>query len=102
MEAIKVHEGQIVALMNDNIDTDQIIPKAFLKRIEKTGFGEFLFKKWTWSACAFSAFSCSSDCSRIGISVIISRIRLASSKPAEASSSPFLGNLTSEMTPSRL
>ncbi|MGX7417214.1 3-isopropylmalate dehydratase small subunit [Carnobacterium gallinarum] len=48
MEAIKVHEGQIVALMNDNIDTDQIIPKAFLKRIEKTGFGEFLFDEWRY------------------------------------------------------
>ena len=48
MEAIKVHEGQIVALMNDNIGTDQIIPKAFLKRIEKTGFGEFLFDEWRY------------------------------------------------------
>ena len=30
----------------DNVDTDQIIPKQFLKRIERTGFGEFLFYDW--------------------------------------------------------
>ncbi len=30
-----------------NVDTDQIIPKQFLKRIERTGFGEFLF--WDWA-----------------------------------------------------
>lgn len=34
--------------MNDNIDTDQIIPKSFLKRIERTGFGEFLFDSWRY------------------------------------------------------
>ena len=43
MEPIKVHNGKTVALMNNNIDTDQIIPKVFLKRIEKTGFGAFVF-----------------------------------------------------------
>lgn len=48
MEAIQIHKGQTVALMNDNIDTDQIIPKTFLKRIEKTGFGEFLFDEWRY------------------------------------------------------
>ncbi|MGP6138860.1 MULTISPECIES: 3-isopropylmalate dehydratase small subunit [unclassified Jeotgalibaca] len=46
MEPIKVHNGKTVALMNDNIDTDQIIPKVFLKRIEKTGFGAFVFDEW--------------------------------------------------------
>lgn len=46
MEPINVHNGKTVALMNDNIDTDQIIPKIFLKRIEKTGFGAFLFDEW--------------------------------------------------------
>ena len=34
--------------MNDNLDTDQIIPKTYLKRIEKTGFGEFLFDDWRY------------------------------------------------------
>lgn len=48
MEAIKIHKGTMVPLMNDNIDTDQIIPKSFLKRIEKTGFGEFLFDEWRY------------------------------------------------------
>ena len=46
MEPIKVHNGKTVALMNNNIDTDQIIPKVFLKRIEKTGFGAFVFDEW--------------------------------------------------------
>ncbi len=46
MEPIKVHQGKTVALMNNNIDTDQIIPKVFLKRIEKTGFGAFVFDEW--------------------------------------------------------
>ena len=46
MEPIKVHNGKTVALMNNNIDTDQIITKVFLKRIEKTGFGAFVFDEW--------------------------------------------------------
>ena len=46
MEPIKVHNGKTVALMNNTIDTDQIIPKVFLKRIEKTGFGAFVFDEW--------------------------------------------------------
>jgi 3-isopropylmalate/(R)-2-methylmalate dehydratase small subunit len=39
-------KGKAVALDRANVDTDQIIPKQFLKRIEKTGFGEFLFYDW--------------------------------------------------------
>jgi len=46
MEAIKNHTGQVVPLNMSNIDTDQIIPKQFLKRIERTGFGQFLFYNW--------------------------------------------------------
>ena len=38
--------GKVVAMDRANVDTDQIIPKQFLKRIERTGFGEFLF--WDW------------------------------------------------------
>jgi 3-isopropylmalate/(R)-2-methylmalate dehydratase small subunit len=38
--------GLVVAMDRANVDTDQIIPKQFLKRIERTGFGEFLF--WDW------------------------------------------------------
>ena len=46
MEPITVHTGIVVALDRVNVDTDQIIPKQFLKRIERTGFGQFLFFDW--------------------------------------------------------
>jgi 3-isopropylmalate/(R)-2-methylmalate dehydratase small subunit len=46
MEPIDVIEGQVSFLDRDDVDTDQIIPKQFLKRIERTGFGEFLFHDW--------------------------------------------------------
>ncbi|GGE79079.1 3-isopropylmalate dehydratase small subunit [Priestia taiwanensis] len=46
MEPLRMHKGTTVTLMNDHIDTDQIIPKQFLKRIERTGFGQFLFDEW--------------------------------------------------------
>jgi 3-isopropylmalate/(R)-2-methylmalate dehydratase small subunit len=46
MKPIRVHKGLAVPLDRVNVDTDQIIPKQFLKRIERTGFGEFLFFDW--------------------------------------------------------
>jgi len=46
MEPVRIVEGQVAVLDRDDIDTDQIIPKQFLKRIERTGFGEFLFFDW--------------------------------------------------------
>ena len=46
MEAIKLIKGPVTALNRADVDTDQIIPKQFLKRIERTGFGEFLFYDW--------------------------------------------------------
>ncbi len=46
MEPFRKHTGKVAPLYRANIDTDQIIPKQFLKRIEKTGFGEFLFNDW--------------------------------------------------------
>jgi 3-isopropylmalate/(R)-2-methylmalate dehydratase small subunit len=46
MEAIKEHKGLVFPLNRTNIDTDQIIPKQFLKRIERTGFGQFVFYNW--------------------------------------------------------
>ncbi|MBN6204936.1 3-isopropylmalate dehydratase small subunit [Ralstonia pickettii] len=49
MEAIKQHKGLVYPLMRTNIDTDQIIPKQFLKRIERTGFGQFLFYNWRFN-----------------------------------------------------
>ncbi len=46
MEPIRKHRGSVAPLYRENIDTDQIIPKQHLKRIERTGFGEFLFSDW--------------------------------------------------------
>jgi len=46
MKAVKVVEGRMVPLDRADVDTDQIMPKQYLKRIERTGFGEFLF--WDW------------------------------------------------------
>ena len=46
----RVHTGLAAPLDRPNIDTDQIIPKQFLKRIERTGFGEFLFYDWRYKA----------------------------------------------------
>ena len=46
MKPVTVIEGPVAALDRANVDTDQIVPKQFLKRIERTGFGEFLF--WDW------------------------------------------------------
>jgi 3-isopropylmalate/(R)-2-methylmalate dehydratase small subunit len=46
MEAVEVIEGEVSVLDRADVDTDQIIPKQFLKRVERTGFGEFLFYDW--------------------------------------------------------
>ena len=46
MRAFRIHTGLVVPLDRPNVDTDQIIPKQFLKRVERTGFGEFLFYDW--------------------------------------------------------
>jgi 3-isopropylmalate/(R)-2-methylmalate dehydratase small subunit len=46
MEAIKQIKGPVSVLDRDDVDTDQIMPKQFLKRVERTGFGEFLFFDW--------------------------------------------------------
>jgi 3-isopropylmalate/(R)-2-methylmalate dehydratase small subunit len=50
VEAFTVHDGLAVPLDRPNIDTDQIIPKQFLKRIERTGFGQYLFCDWRYDA----------------------------------------------------
>ena len=49
MKPFRVHKGLVAPLDRVNVDTDQIIPKQFLKRIERTGFGEFLFFDWRHS-----------------------------------------------------
>ncbi len=50
MQPFRKHTGLVVPLDRVNVDTDQIIPKQFLKRIERTGFGKFLFYDWRFSA----------------------------------------------------
>jgi 3-isopropylmalate/(R)-2-methylmalate dehydratase small subunit len=49
MQPFRKHTGEVVPLDRVNVDTDQIIPKQFLKRIERTGFGEFLFYDWRFA-----------------------------------------------------
>jgi 3-isopropylmalate/(R)-2-methylmalate dehydratase small subunit len=46
MQPFTTHHGHVAVLDRANVDTDQIIPKQFLKRVERTGFGEFLFYDW--------------------------------------------------------
>ena len=46
MEPFTIHTGLVATMDRANVDTDQIIPKQFLKRIERTGFGQFLFFDW--------------------------------------------------------
>ena len=48
MQSFVNHTGVVAAMDRSNVDTDQIIPKQFLKRIERTGFGEFLFFDWRY------------------------------------------------------
>jgi 3-isopropylmalate/(R)-2-methylmalate dehydratase small subunit len=50
MQPFIAHTGRVVALPRSNVDTDQIVPKQFLKRIERSGFGAFLFHDWRFSA----------------------------------------------------
>jgi len=46
MEPVTLVRGDVSVLNRNDVDTDQIIPKQFLKRVERTGFGEFLFYDW--------------------------------------------------------
>ncbi|HXC42400.1 MAG TPA: 3-isopropylmalate dehydratase small subunit [Candidatus Dormibacteraeota bacterium] len=50
MKPFRTHRGLVAPLDRVNVDTDQIIPKQFLKRIERTGFGQFLFYDWRFDA----------------------------------------------------
>jgi 3-isopropylmalate/(R)-2-methylmalate dehydratase small subunit len=49
MQPFTTHTGVVATMDRANVDTDQIIPKQFLKRIERTGFGEFLFFDWRYA-----------------------------------------------------
>ena len=46
MEPITVVDGAVTDLPRDDVDTDQIIPAKYLKRVERTGYGQFLFEEW--------------------------------------------------------
>ena len=46
MEPLTVIEGGVTDLPRDDVDTDQIIPKQFLKRVERTGYGQYAFFDW--------------------------------------------------------
>jgi len=48
MESITIYTGRIAVMDRKNVDTDQIIPKQFLKRIERSGFGQYLFFNWRY------------------------------------------------------
>jgi 3-isopropylmalate/(R)-2-methylmalate dehydratase small subunit len=50
MRPFIAHCGRVAQLPRSNVDTDQIIPKQFLKRIERTGFGPYLFNDWRFDA----------------------------------------------------
>jgi 3-isopropylmalate/(R)-2-methylmalate dehydratase small subunit len=72
MRPIDVIEGKVSVLDRADVDTDQIIPKQFLKRVERTGFGEFLF--WALQDFGFEAILAPSfadifysNCTKIGL-----------------------------------
>ncbi|GGJ78768.1 3-isopropylmalate dehydratase small subunit [Pilimelia anulata] len=46
MNPVRVVEGAVTHIARDNVDTDQIIPARFMKRVERTGFGEYCFHEW--------------------------------------------------------
>ena len=48
MEPLVLHEGLVVPLDRDNVDTDAIMPKQFMKSIARTGFGPYLFDEWRY------------------------------------------------------
>ncbi|GAB2691859.1 3-isopropylmalate dehydratase small subunit [Paenibacillus thermoaerophilus] len=50
MEPFKTHTGLVAPVDRVNVDTDAIIPKQFLKRIERSGFGQFLFYEWRFNS----------------------------------------------------
>ncbi|MFC5448158.1 3-isopropylmalate dehydratase small subunit [Paenibacillus aestuarii] len=74
MEAFKQHTGLVGPVDRVNVDTDAIIPKQFLKRIERSGFGQFLFFEWRWDEAGNVIESFPLNQERFqGASVLISR-----------------------------
>ena len=50
MDPVRIIEGTLAPLPRANVDTDQIMPKQFLKRVERSGYGEFVFYDWRRTA----------------------------------------------------
>ncbi len=73
MQPFRIPHGKVAPLYRANVDTDQIIPKQFLKRIENTGFGEFLFYDWrrTAGGVTRSALSVSNQPRYAGASILV-------------------------------
>lgn len=74
MQPFTTHTGNVAPLDRANVDTDQIIPKQFLKRIERTGFGQFLFFDWRFlpDGSADPAFELNQPI-RQGASILLAR-----------------------------
>ena len=53
MDSFKKISSIVTPLDKVNVDTDQIVPKQFLKLVQKSGFGKFLFFNWSYDACYF-------------------------------------------------
>ena len=71
MQKFTTHTGKTVAINRQNIDTDQIIPKQFLKRIERTGYGAFLFYDWRFAADGTPTDFVLNDPAHHGASILI-------------------------------
>lgn len=84
MQAFTKLTGTVAALDRANVDTDQIIPKQFLKRIERTGFGQFLFFDWRFddNGQANPAFELNQPAAR-GASILLARRNFGSGSSRE-------------------
>ena len=79
--------GSVAVLDRSDVDTDQIIPKQFLKRIERTGYGEFLFFDWMKDPdFELHRYPGASSCSRAGTSAAAPR---ASTPPGRSRITAF-------------
>lgn len=71
MQKFTRHTGKTVAIYRQNIDTDQVIPKQFLKRIERTGYGAYLFYDWRFEADGTPTDLILNDTAYEGASILI-------------------------------
>jgi 3-isopropylmalate/(R)-2-methylmalate dehydratase small subunit len=84
MQPFMQHQGLVATLDRANVDTDQIIPKQFLKRIERTGFGQFLFFDWRFTDDGVEnpAFELNQPAAR-GASILLTRRNFGSGSSRE-------------------